>query len=97
MAKVRVWKKRMEELKVQYRKILADYILTQTEKDLYVGQNFVRQLVQKNVSPEDIVYIHKEVLLELYPDLHQAEYSFDFLIEVMVHFSLPLIEHKNIS
>ena len=86
----------MDEIKVQYKKILADYILNQTERDLYAGQNFVRQLVQKNVAPEDIVYIHKEVLLELYPDLQKREEcSLDFLMEIMIHFSLTLKEHKN--
>ena len=87
----------MGEIKVQYKKVLEDYILNQTERDLYAGQNFVRQLVQKNVAPEDIIYIHKEVLLELYPDLQQrVESSLDFLIEIMIHFSLALKEHKNL-
>ena len=86
----------MDEIKVQYKKILADYILNQTERDLYAGQNFVRQLVQ-DVAPEDIIYIHKEVLLELYPDLQKREEnSLDFLIEIMIHFSLALKEHENL-
>lgn len=87
----------MNELKVQYKKILEDYITNQTERNLYIGQNFVRQLIQKNVAPEEVICIHKEVLLELYPDLHNmTENSFNFLIEIMIHFSLMLKEHQSL-
>lgn len=89
--------KTVNELKGQYKKILADYILNQTESNLYIGQNFVRQLIQKNVAPEEVINIHKEVLLELYPDLqHMTENSFDFLIEIMIHFDLTLKEHESL-
>ena len=87
----------MNELKDQYKKILSDYILNQTERNLYIGQNFIRQLIQKNVAPEDVIYIHKEVLLELYPHLQEiTDSSFDFLIEIMIHFGLTLKDHQRI-
>ena len=71
----------MNELKVQYKKILGDYILNQTERNLYIGQNFVQQLIQKNVEPEEVIWIHKEALLELYPELQEVtENSLNFLI-----------------
>ena len=62
---------------------------------MYIGQNFIKQLIQKNVAPEDVIYIHKEVLLELYPDIQKlTESSFDFLIEIMIHLSLMLKEQR---
>lgn len=86
----------MNELKVQYKKILEDYISNQTEKNLYIGQNFVQQLLQKNVAPEEVICLHKEVLLELYPDQQKmTENSFNFLIEIMIH--LSCLMQKRIS
>ena len=71
--------------------------MNQTERNLYIGQNFVRQLIQKNVAPEDVIHIHKQVLFELYPDLPKTmEHSFDFLIEIMIHFGLTLKEHQSL-
>ena len=85
----------MNELKAQYKKILEDYILNQTERNLYIGQNFVRQLIQKRVEPEEVIWIHKEVLLELYPELQEVtENSLNFLIEIMIHLSLMLKEQR---
>ena len=85
----------MNELKDQYKKILSDYITSQTERNLYIGQNFIKQLIQKNVAPEDVIYIHKEVLLELYPDIQKlTDSSFDFLIEIMIHYGLTFKDHN---
>jgi phosphoserine phosphatase RsbU/P len=85
----------MNELKAQYKKILEDYILNQTERNLYIGQNFVRQLIQKKVEPEEVICIHKEVLLDLYPELQEVtENSLNFLIEIMIHLSLMLKEQS---
>ena len=87
----------MEGLKQQYKKILADYISDQSERNLYIGQNFIRQLIQKNISPEDVINIHKQALEEVYPDLtEETKHSFDFLIEVMIHFGLTLKEHQSL-
>lgn len=87
----------MKELENQYQKILSDYLLNQTERNLYIGQNFVRQLIQKNIFPEDVINIHKKVMLGLYPDLPEAvEHSYDFLIEVMIPFGLTIKEHRSL-
>ena len=88
---------KMNELKVQYKKILSEYLSNQTERNLYIGQNFVRQLIQKKVLPEEVINIHKEVLLELYPDVQKTtENSFDFLIEIVIHMLLTYKEHQRL-
>lgn len=87
----------LKKLKVQYQKVLSDYLLNQNESNLYIGQNLVRQLMKNNVSPEDLVSIHKQSLEYIVPDLPDSVFnSFDFLIEVMVDFGLMLKEHQSL-
>lgn len=87
----------MKELQAQYKRILADYIESQTERNLYIGQNFIRQLIQKNVTPEEVISIHKASMEEIYPGLPAAVlHGYDFLIEIMVHFGLTLREHQSL-
>ena len=76
---------------------MEDYIADQTERNLYIGQNFIRQLIQKRVSPEDVISIHKQAIEEIYPDLaSEISHSYDFLIDIMVHFALILNESQPI-
>ncbi|MCM3389742.1 PP2C family protein-serine/threonine phosphatase [Ureibacillus chungkukjangi] len=85
----------MEQIRKQYKKILSDYIGNQSESDLYIGQNFIKRMIQKNVTPEEVISIHKQVLEEIYDDIPQTVlHGYDFLIEVMVHFGLKVQEHQ---
>src|SRR5690554_1215799 len=69
--------------------------MNQHESNLYIGQNLVRQLMKKNVSPEDLVEIHKQSLEKISKDLPETiSHSFDFLIELMVHYGLKIQEHQ---
>ncbi|MBD8038278.1 PP2C family protein-serine/threonine phosphatase [Solibacillus sp. A46] len=87
----------MKELQMQYQKILSDFLSNQTERNLYIGQNFIRQLIQKKVAPEEVINIHKHAMEQLYPDLPEyISHSYDFLIEIMVHFGLTLKEHQSL-
>lgn len=87
----------MKELKKQYKKILIDYIENQSERDLYIGQNFTRQLLQKNVAPEEVIHMHKQAMEEIFPELPEvSKRGYDFLIEVMVYFGLTLKEHQSL-
>ena len=54
---------------MQYQKILSDFLANQTERNLYIGQNFIRQLIQKKVAPEEVINIHKYAIEQIYPDL----------------------------
>jgi sigma-B regulation protein RsbU (phosphoserine phosphatase) len=85
----------LDHLQIQYEKILAEYLMNQHESNLYIGQNLVRQLMKKNVSPEDLVEIHKQSLEKISKDLPETiSHSFDFLIELMVHYGLKIQEHQ---
>ncbi|TQR21455.1 PP2C family protein-serine/threonine phosphatase [Psychrobacillus vulpis] len=86
-----------QEFKRQYKEILEQYTLRQTEHNLYEGQNFSKQLIQKNISPEEVISIHKASLEEIIPDLPEdVSHSFDLLIEVMIRYGLALKEHQTL-
>lgn len=87
----------MKELQKQYKQILGDYIESLTERNLYIGQNFIRQLIKKKVTPEEVISIHKASMEEIYPNMPiQVLQGYDFLIEIMVHFGLTLREHQSL-
>lgn len=87
----------LNKLKAQYKRILSDYIQSQNESNLYIGQNFIKQLIQKNLTPEDVIDIHKQAIEEIYNDLPESMlHAYDFLIEVMVHFGLMFKEHQSL-
>jgi len=87
----------LEQIRKQYKKILSDYIGNQSESDLYIGQNFIKRMIQKNVTPEEVISIHKHALEEIYDDIPESVlHGYDFLIEVMVHFGLKVQEHQSL-
>ncbi|WP_318241008.1 PP2C family protein-serine/threonine phosphatase [Ureibacillus galli] len=87
----------LEQLKLDYKTILSNYIHNQNERNLYIGQNFIKRLIQKNVTPEEVISIHKQALEDIIEDLPEYTiHAYDFLIEVMVHFGLKLKEHQSL-
>lgn len=86
-----------QEIKKQYKEILKHYIQKQSEEDLYAGQKFSRQFIEKEISPEEVIGIHKNSLKELFPEVsNDIWHSFDFLIEMMIHYGLALQEHQSL-
>ncbi len=81
----------------QYKEILKQYVDGQNEEDLYLGQQFSRQFIEKEISPEDVISIHKTALAEVFPHMpEKLWHSFDFLIEMMIHYGLALREHQSL-
>lgn len=87
-----------DNLQVQYKKILTDYISNQCEEDLYFGQNYIRQLIRKNITPEEVIAIHKKTIQQLYGDVlpEEISHAYDFLIEMMVHYGLKVKENESL-
>ncbi|MBM7705026.1 PP2C family protein-serine/threonine phosphatase [Metabacillus iocasae] len=86
------------EMKELYKDILANYIQTQNEQILYQGQKLSRKSLENEISPEDIVSIHKEVIEEIYPTIpEKVLHSMDFLLEVMISYGLAYREHQNLK
>lgn len=81
----------------QYKEILKKYLESHSEEDLYVGQQFSRRFIEKEIAPEDVISIHKSALLELHPELQDEVWdSLDFLIEMMIHYGFTLREHQSL-
>ena len=81
----------------QYRELVDRYIKSQSEMDLYAGQEISREFIEKEISPEEVIGIHKSALMELLPDASdEVWHSFDFLIEMMIHYGLALQENQSL-
>lgn len=78
--------------------LLGQYLKYQTERNLYLGQNFSRRLVQKDITPEEVISIHKSALEEIYDNdrdfTDDMRNALDFLTEFMIQYGLALREHK---
>ena len=86
-----------KEVSKQYKQILQKYLDGQNEEELYIGQQFSRQFIEKEISPEEVISIHKTALTEVLPTMSdELNYSFDFLIEMMIHYGLALQEHQSL-
>ncbi|MBQ4869717.1 PP2C family protein-serine/threonine phosphatase [Priestia megaterium] len=87
-----------KEMRDLYKDILGNYIQTQNEQILYQGQKLSRKSLENEISTEDIVSIHKEVIEEIYSDIpEKVLHSLDFLLEVMISYGLALREHQTLK
>lgn len=86
-----------QEAGKQYKQMLENYLRSKGEEDLYLGQQFSRTFIEKSIAPEDVISIHKTAIEELIKDLpSDVGVSFDFLIEMMIHYGLALKEHQSL-
>lgn len=85
------------EVGEQYQDLLKHYIISQNEENLYFAQQFCRQFIEKGISPEELISVHKNALIDIYPDMpDKLLLSFDFLIEMMIHYGLTLKERQSL-
>ena len=54
-----------QEVVKQYKEIIQQYIDRQNEEDLYLGQKFSRRFIEEEISPEEVISIHKIALAEV--------------------------------
>ncbi|MBM4765381.1 PP2C family protein-serine/threonine phosphatase [Bacillus sp. B15-48] len=86
-----------ERMEVKYRELLENYLNDQSEQALYASQKFSRKTIEHKISPEEIISLHKQLLMELQPDLPEKVLnSFDILLEVMVGYGLAYREHQSL-
>lgn len=86
-----------EMMESKYRDILDNYIKEQSEQALYAGQKFSRKSIEQKIAPEEIVSLHKSILLEMYPELpDDIMHSFDILLEVMIAYGIAYREHQSL-
>lgn len=86
-----------ENMEKKYYEALSTYLKDQNEQALYQGQKISRLNIKYNISPEEIISMHKNNLIELYPDLPvKVMDSFDFLLEVMMGYGIAYREHQSL-
>lgn len=86
-----------ENMEDKYREALSTYLNEQTEQALYLGQKISRKTMENKISPEEIINMHKSILLEICPDTSdEVLHSLDFLLEVMIGYGLAYREHQSL-
>lgn len=86
-----------EIMEAKYRDILTKYIQDQSESTLYLGQKFSRKSIENQVTPEEIISLHKAILQEMYPDMPEyVVHSFDILLEIMLGYGFAYREHLSL-
>lgn len=86
-----------EKMQDVYKKILSSYIESQTEEVLYQGQELSRKMLTDNISPEELISVHKKILEEVCPNVSKdVLHSLDFLLEVMIGYGIAYREHQNL-
>lgn len=87
-----------QEVGKQYSELLRKYVAHKDETDLYAAQQVSRKFIEKKISPEEVISLHKNTVEEIFPDLAPSiGPSYDFLIEIMIHYGLALMEHQSLS
>jgi phosphoserine phosphatase RsbU/P len=80
-----------------YLKLLSQYLEHESEKSLYKGHQFSRYMLEQNVSPEEAINLHMDVLTKLIPHIDpKVKASFDFLLEVMIGYGFAYREHQSL-
>lgn len=63
-------------LEDQYKKILNKYLQEKDEQGLYHAQQFSKKVMENQISPEEMVSLHLEIIEDLFPN---------FLLEQEIH------------
>jgi hypothetical protein len=70
---------------------LCNYFSTVIKTGLYEARQFSKILLEHQISPEELVSIHRAVLEKLFPTApEELIHSFDLLLEVMMGYGLCL-------
>ncbi|GGA92635.1 PP2C family protein-serine/threonine phosphatase [Ornithinibacillus halotolerans] len=78
-----------------YADLLSRYIETQDERALYGAEKISKSFIRKNILPEEIVNLHIQALLDIYPESRdQILPSMNFLLEAMISYGLAHQEYQ---
>lgn len=82
----------------KYREIINGYLLEQNQNEqiLYQGQKLSRKLIEHQIAPEEIISLHKLIMLESEVPREGLIDSFDVLLEVMIGYGLAYREHQSL-
>lgn len=78
-----------------YKDLLKQFIESQNEQALYNAEQLSKQSIQQNISPDEIINVHFQALLELYPNVSdEIRHSMNFLLETMISYGLAYQEYQ---
>ncbi|WP_217587384.1 PP2C family protein-serine/threonine phosphatase [Lentibacillus saliphilus] len=78
-----------------YRDLLKKYIDHQDESSLYGAEQMSKAFIKNHILPDEIVSLHIQSLMELYPSLSQdIQNSMRFLLETMIYYGLAHQEYQ---
>ncbi len=81
----------------KYQDLLEEYMENRDETNLYKGQQLSRYMLERNMSPEETISLHIDVLNHLEPNMDpKIRASFDFLLEVMIGYGFAYREHQSL-
>lgn len=86
-----------EQKKQQYLQLLLDYVQTNDDAILSSCQTFSTEAIEDNVSPEEIVQLHVNIM-EQEQELTKEQIirSFDVLLEVMIGYGFTYRDYKKL-
>lgn len=86
-----------EQKKQQYLQLLLDYVQTNDDEILSSCQTFSTEAIEDNVSPEEIVQLHVNIM-EQEQELTKEQIirSFDVLLEVMIGYGFTYRDYKKL-
>ncbi|MCJ8008512.1 PP2C family protein-serine/threonine phosphatase [Lederbergia wuyishanensis] len=85
-----------DTIESKYRDIMNHYLKDQNEQILYQAQKLSRKLIEHKIAPEEIISLHKTIMLEHDLDRKSFSDSFDVLLEVMIGYGLSYREHQSL-
>lgn len=80
----------------KYNDIVCKYLEEKDERVLYQGQKLSRKLIEHNIAPEEIISLHKSIIMQGNHSPSQMVDSFDVLLEVMMGYGLAYREHQSL-
>lgn len=80
----------------KYKDLIDKYLVDKDERILYQGQKLSRKLIEHHIAPEEIVSLHKAIIMEGDKSPDQLLDSFDVLLEVMMAYGIAYREHQSL-
>ncbi|MFD1708410.1 PP2C family protein-serine/threonine phosphatase [Siminovitchia sediminis] len=85
-----------ETVEPKYKDIVLKYLINKDERILYQGQKLSRKLIEHHIAPEEIISLHKSIMMEESASADQILDSFDVLLEVMMAYGIAYREHQSL-
>ncbi|WP_425463260.1 SpoIIE family protein phosphatase [Macrococcus equipercicus] len=84
----------MDTLVEKYNIIFDKYIASKKEEDLDGLQDLSFEAIEHDISPEEVVSLHKDLMLEKELTAEEAKYSMDVLLEMIMGFGFSYRDYK---